>query len=186
MRLELTLGYPAGNTAGEMMETTFVPYLQEAGISLRLTPLEINDLLDQFYHRTERTADMLYLGTNFDLMFDPAAHFSAGQEGSITWDFSEAEDETLYQLALEMRRTEPGDLLGYCRKWLAFQKRFAEVVPMIPLYSNVYFDYFPRILQNYSPSGSASWSDAVLNAYLSDAQEEPEEENLEEGEEIFE
>ncbi len=186
VRLELTLGYPAGNTAGEMMETTFVPYLQEAGIGLRLTPLEINDLLDQFYHRTERTADMLYLGTNFDLMFDPAAHFSAGQKGSITWDFSEAEDETLYQLALEMRRTEPGDLLGYCRKWLAFQQRFAEVVPMIPLYSNVYFDYFPRILQNYSPSGSASWSDAVLNAYLSDAQEEPEEENLEEGEEIFE
>jgi hypothetical protein len=83
-----------------------------------------------------------------------------------------------------MRQTEPGNLLGYCQKWLAFQQRFAEVKPMIPLYSNVYFDYFPTILHNYYPSGTATWTEAVLSAYLSDA-EDAEEEELGEGEVTF-
>jgi hypothetical protein len=97
----------------------------------------------------------------------------------------EAKDEELYRLALSMRRTEPGDLLGYCQKWLEFQIRFAEVEPMIPLYSNVYFDFFPRILHNYYPSSTATWSEAVLSAYLSDM-EDMAEETTETGEEHFE
>ena len=74
-----------------------------------------------------------------------------------------------------MRRTEPGDLLSYCRKWLAFQQRFAEVEPMIPLYSNVYFDFFPTILHDYYPAGNTTWSETVLNAYLSDVEDAEEE-----------
>ena len=129
---------------------------------------------------------MLYLGSNFDMMFDPAAHFqTGGATGAPSWDYTEAEDEELYRLALEMRRTEPGDLLGYCQRWLAFQQRFAEVEPMIPMYSNVYFDYYPTILKEYHPTGSATWSEAILGAYLSDATDEEEEEALEAGLELF-
>ena len=185
--LKLTMGYPEGNKIAESLEKNFLPYLKEAGIEVTLLPMKMEPLLDQFYHRGERTVDMLYLGSNFDIMFDPAAHFQSGSTGAPAWDYTEAEDEELYQLALSMRQTEPGDLLGYCQKWLAFQQRFAEVEPMIPLYSNVYFDYFPTILHNYYPSSGATWSEAVLKAYLSDAEdaEEEEEEEAEEGEEIF-
>ena len=148
----------------------------------------MEELLDQFYHRGERTVDMLYLGTNFDMMFDPAAHFQDGESETPSWDYTEAEDEILYELALSMRQTEPGNLLEYCQKWLAFQQRFAEVEPMIPLYTNVYFDCFPTILHGYYPTGSVTWSEAVLDAYLSDAEdvEEEEEEEAGDGEEFFE
>ncbi len=182
--LRMTLAYPQGNNVGESLERNFAAHLREAGIELTLQPMEMGALLDQFYHRGERTADMLYLGSNFDMMFDPAAHFQSGESATHTWDYTEAADEELYQLALSMRQTEPGDLLGYCQKWLAFQQRFAEVKPMIPLYSNVYFDYFPTILHNYYPSGAATWTEAVLSAYLSDA-EDAEEEEPGEGEVTF-
>jgi len=50
---------------------------------------------------------------------------------------------------------------------------------MIPLYSNVYFDYYPKILQGYDPGSSENWSEAIVEAYLSDV-EDAEEENDEE------
>ena len=55
---------------------------------------------------------------------------------------------------------------------------------MIPLYSNVYFDYFPTILHHYYPSAAATWTEAVLSAYLGDAEDAAEEEPGE-GEALF-
>ena len=174
VRLQLTMLYPEGNNIYTSMEKHFLPYLAEAGIEVTLVPTALDELLDQFYHRTERTADMLYLGSNFDLLFDPAAHFQSGPNGTPAWNYTDAEDEELYRIALSMRQTAPGDLLSYCQRWLAFQQRFAEVEPMIPLYSNVYFDFFTTTLHGYYPSGTTGWSEAIQDAYLGDA-EEPEE-----------
>ena len=109
--LRMTLAYPQGNNVGDSLERNFAAHLREAGIELTLQPMEMSALLDQFYHRGERTADMLYLGSNFDILFDPAAHFQYGESMTHAWDYTQAEDEELYQLALSMRQTEPGDLL---------------------------------------------------------------------------
>ena len=56
-------------------------------------------------------------------------------------------DKKLAQLAVDMRKTEPGDVLSYCRKWVAFQERWTEVLPAIPVYSNVYFDFYTTRLE---------------------------------------
>ena len=180
--LRLQMAVPEENSIGDSLRNNFIPYLAQAGIELTLVPTEMEALLDQFYHRSERTVDMLYLGTNFDNMFDPAAHFQNADSETPSWDYTEAYDEQLYQLALAMRQTEPGNVLEYCQKWMAFQQRFAEVEPMIPLYSNVYFDFFPSILHSYSPISNATWSEAVVDAYLSDAEDEAEAEEAEEPE----
>ena len=82
-------------------------------------------------------------------------------------------DEELVKLAGEMRQTEQGDLLTYCRKWLSFLKRFTEVEPMIPVYSNVYYDFHPEVLQNYKITQYISWADAIVGSYFSDVAEEP-------------
>ena len=61
-----------------------------------------------------------------------------------------------------------GDLLGYCQKWLAFQKRFAEVLPAIPVYSNNYTDVYTDRLQGYDITANPSWGLAVVGAQLGD------------------
>ena len=65
-----------------------------------------------------------------------------------------------------MRKTEPGDALGYCTKWVAFQQRWAEVLPAVPVYSGVYFDFFTSKLQNYAIGANISWAQAIVGAYL--------------------
>ena len=49
---------------------------------------------------------------------------------------------------------------------------------MIPIYSNVYFDFFPRYLQNYNISENVTWSQAIVSAFLSDASDEDIEEDV--------
>ncbi|MBR4575765.1 MAG: hypothetical protein IKO25_01040 [Clostridia bacterium] len=100
---------------------------------------------------------------------------SVGYPGTQTEDGEEA-DEELWEHAVSMRQTEPADVLGYCAKWLEFQKRFMETLPALPIYSNVYFDFYPQVLHDYMIRDAVSWPQAILGAYLAEyipAEEEP-------------
>ena len=67
-----------------------------------------------------------------------------------------------------MRRTEPGDVYNYCRKWVAFQERFTQTLPLIPIYSNVYFDFYTSALQEYDPMKQVSWAQEILYSFYGD------------------
>jgi hypothetical protein len=67
-----------------------------------------------------------------------------------------------------MKQTKPGDTLSYCRKWIAFEEYFSQVLPMIPIYSNTYYDFYTGDLQNYQISQYVSWGQAILPAYIAE------------------
>ena len=75
-------------------------------------------------------------------------------------------NEELYELAKSMRETDPGDRLTYCQKWVAFQQRFAEVLPAIPVYSNTYYDFYTTQLQNYKVENQMTWTEAIVESWL--------------------
>ena len=100
--------------------------------------------------------------------------------GEDIYNPSALDDETLYRIALDMRQTQPGDTLAYVQKWIQFQERFAESLPMIPLYSNVYFDFYSRTLHDYVITGSVTWGQAIVSSYLSDPEDLEDENALEE------
>lgn len=169
--LKLTLAYPEGTSATEPLKK-FADDLAVVGMKLEMTAMPMDDLLTQYYSAAERKYDMFFLGSNFVALFDPSSYFVMNNEGSFVWAETGLADDDLYYYAVQMRRTESGDLLEYCKHWLEFQQRFAEVLPMIPLYSNVYFDFYPRVLHDYDPSANLSWSQAVVPAYMSDVEAE--------------
>lgn len=172
--LAMTMAYPEGNTIVDAMETYLLPGAAEAGIQLTLEPMGMSALLDQFYRRGERTVDLMYLATNFEVLYDAAVHFSLDGDGEPIWNYTGLRDETLYEIADNMRHTEPADYLTYIKHWLAFQERFAELQPAIPIYSNVYFDFYTSLLQNYNISSNVSWGQAIVPAWLGEpAAEEP-------------
>lgn len=164
--LELTLAYPEGNAIAEALEVYLLPSAAQVGVRILLLPMAMSDILDQLYRRSERTVDMIYLATNFEVLYDPAVHFSHNDDGIPEWSYTGLEDATLFQLADAMRHTEPNDYLTYVQRWLAFQEHFAELVPAIPIYSNMYFDIYRSDLQNYNIVPSVSWSQAIVPAWL--------------------
>lgn len=171
--LELTLLYPEGNAVGEAVQGFFVDNLAQIGISLKVEAKPFTQLLRIYYRQEARDYDMIYLATNFATVFEPSATFNPANAAQGMDNCSAITDRQLYRLAVDMRQTEPGDVLSYCQKWVAFEKAWADLLPAIPVYSNVYFDFYTPTLHNYNAGATTSWAEAIVGAYLGDV-EDPE------------
>ena len=162
----LRIACARGSSAAEALARDVVEPLRAAGADASLTLAETAELLPQYYRTAPCGYDMIFLASNFELVYDPSAGFAEEEDGSHIWQTSQLRDEELYRRAVAMRRTEPGDLLAYCQAWLAFQERYMEILPAIPVYGNVYFDFFTGALQDYEIAAHATWPEAVVRATL--------------------
>ncbi len=190
--LDLKLMYPRGNHIVDTIQENWIDNLNEVGIQVTLVPEDMELLLKRYYREEERTTDMIYLATNFHVVVDPSITYST--DTSVhheIWNNTYSDDEDLWNRAVNMRKTDPRDVYDYVTKWIAFQERYNEVLPTIPLYSNIYFDFYTSQLQNYWITGHVTWTQAILEAYFGEAL--PEEEAAEgedspeaDGEEVME
>ena len=169
--LDLTLIYPEGNAVGDALNATLTENLASIGVRLTVKAVPMNELLDIYYRRVARDCDMIYLATNFGTIFDPSTTYSTDAAYEKTVNRTGIRDKKLAQLAVDMRKTEPGDVLSYCQKWVAFQERWTEVLPAIPVYSNVYFDFYTTRLQNYRVTENQTWTQAIVGATLTQTAE---------------
>ncbi len=144
-----------------IMEYT-IPYMEQAGFEVLVDEMSFSEMLTYYYRQNDRTYNMFYMATNFDFIFDPYYTFHPAEEYQGARNTSGIADEELFALAGDLRRTEVGDNEAYLEKWLALQQRFNEVLPTIPLYSNVYFDFYTSELYGYQPSAYYSWASAIL------------------------
>lgn len=175
--LDLKLMYPEGSPMGPLLERHMVPYLLQAGIRLTLVPAPMSRVFEEYYKEENREMDMILMATNFT----PLSELSAYQEddqGRHLWSYTKCEDEELYNLSVALRKTTPGDVAGYLQNWAAFQTRYNECLPAIPLYSNFYFDFYRRDLRNYDVSANVYWTEAILGASLEKESETGEEEEI--------
>ena len=163
-----------------------IPNLKEVGIELTLKPVAMKDIWAIAYADGDRDVDMFYHPSNFDLLFDAAPYFSVQNGNTGAWNFSRQTDAELYRRALAMRETEPGDVLGYMQKWVSFQERVNEQLPIIPIYGNVYFDFYTSLLHDYDIEQSVTWGEAILGAVKADIPVIEVEEEAAEGEEEIE
>lgn len=166
MELRMHWGKMEDSIAADLLEERLAEPFQEIGIALDITVVPFTDLIEHYYRQTDRTYDMMYLATNFISIFDPYFVFNTADAYQGPQNTTGYRDEQLEALALDLRQTEQGALLEYCRKWVAFQDYFNEVLPMLPLYSNVYFDFHVTDLQSYAPSSEMNWPIAILYATI--------------------
>ncbi len=172
MALSLKWGVMEDSWAASMLVDMLVKPLAGLGMELDLTVVPFVDLLQHYYRQVDRTYDMMYLATNFISIFDPYFVFNTGDEYQGPQNTTGYRDEKLEALALELRQTPSGAMLEYCQKWLKFQEYYNEVIPMLPLYSNIYFDFHVPELQDYNPNAEMNWPVAILYATLGEAVED--------------
>lgn len=163
--LALKMIYPEGNAIGDYVDA-FAANLKEVGIELTAEAVPFTELLQEYYRQTDRTSDLIYLATNFAYVYEPSDTFAVEDAYQGSNNRTGIIDEQLYQLAVDMRLTEPGDVLSYCQKWVAFQEYYTEVLPTLPVYSNVYFDFYTPWLQNYNIGADVSWAKAIVEAHI--------------------
>ena len=152
----------ASDLAAEMLEEAFA----ELGAEMTVTDVTFPELLADYYRENgERRYDLYFLATNFVSVFDPYMHFVQDERFSGSMNTSGIDDEQLRSLAWDMHSTEPFNELEYEQKWLRFQQRFNEILPTVPLYSNMYFDFMNLRLHNYTISSETNWPTALLYAW---------------------
>lgn len=76
-----------------------------------------------------------------------------------TWRVNDAQIDKLSE---EMRKTESSDTEAFANKWLAYQVRFNEILPILPLYSNTYYNAYSAEKVETDPTTSIrNWSKLI-------------------------
>ena len=179
MPLSLRFAKSANNPSADMVVALYAESLPQIGAALEVEEVSFDELLADYYREEGvRRFDMNFMATNFISTFDPYLTFLGRDDMQGAVNTSGIVDEELVRLAFEMRSTEPGDLLTFEQRWLAMQQRYNELLPTMPIYSNVYFDFHTDWLQNYYPNSQYSWPVALLYAFYGEppAEEETEDE----------
>ncbi len=162
--LVLRMAFSQGNPIAETVAKQLEKALRQVGGRLDIQPLETRELFQQYYRQQTRAFDILFLGSNFDMIFDPYHALLPLIGGQGQRNLTGIDDPVLLQLSEQMRDTVPGDKLGYERRWQQFQQRLVNQLPLLPLYSNEYYDAFTNDLVNYHPEAHFSWAQALLYA----------------------
>jgi len=143
----------------------------EVGIGLEVTEMPFVEMLEYYYRIRPRTFDMFFMGSNFLEVFDPYFDYHTAEAFQGLVNTSGLRDEELMMLALDMRTTPAAETHLYALKWLAFQRRWVELMPLAPLYTNIYFDFFTDKLQDYSVAQNMSWALSIPYAWLGEPPE---------------
>jgi len=65
-----------------------------------------------------------------------------------------------------MVKVDPEDRELFKKKFVEFIVRWNELLPDLPLYSNIYHDFFNAKLKNYKNNDLIQLVDAILYAYV--------------------
>ena len=172
MPLSLRFAQCRDNDAAALVVAMYAETLPQIGAELDVEQVTFNELLSDYYRENgERRFDMNFMATNFVSTFDPYLVFIGNEELQRAVNTSGIVDEELVRLAFEMRKTAPGDLYTFEARWLKMQERFNEVLPTMPIYSNIYYDFFTDSLQNYHADAEYSWPVAILYSYYAETEQ---------------
>ena len=157
---------PENSLAADALQSMLESSFAKAGIGLDVTTMPFTDMLLHYFRATERTYDLFFLTNNFRHLFEPYFDFNTAEIYQGTVNVSGLRDEKLMHLGLDIMLTEAGDVRAYVEKWLAFQEHWVELMPMVPLYSNVFYDLYAQNIQGYNVDEQVSWVQTILYTYI--------------------
>ncbi len=159
----------AGLDTTDSIEISYAANAPLAGLNFTVTKSDFNALLDNYYYSYELSDDeKLYstfnMGNTFGNPNDPYDSWHSDFYG--TWQNAcQVNDPELDELIMKLRSTEPGDEDTFLENWLAFQVRWQQILPQIPLYSNEYFEVFDYAVKGLNTSPFHEWPYEICNIY---------------------
>lgn len=177
MPLSFVFGLTEENEAAKMAAEMLKTEIESLNGELVLKESSFNEILEDHVSDDSgnRKFDLIFMATNFIPAYDPLGSIASFEEYIGSRRNASLSDSELMELAWAMHTTEPMDIQNYELNWIAYQTRYNELLPTIPIYSNVYFDFYSDYLHNYKPGSEANWPFAILYAWWDETPEvEPE------------
>ena len=150
-----------------------------AGMQINQNVMTFDELLNYMYRDASqgeqygvKTYGMYNLATNFTPAYDQAYSWTSdpdmvAQGYNVNYLF----DDKLDQLSMDMvYSVESGDNETYLDIWQQYILRWNELLPEIPLYSNIYITLYPTYLEGYEQDSFWDFQQAILYASIPSAQ----------------
>jgi len=153
------------NPVATLISTMLVPEAAKAGIIIEQTEGDF-PTLQQNLSALSGEYDMFNLATGFGNVSSVWFYYGTDEAFMGIYNNNFIRDAELERLALEMKATPPGDFDSWSKKWVEFQVRWNELLVDIPLYSDIYYDFYPANLMNYHVTPMWGWAYAIQYAYF--------------------
>ncbi len=173
MPLKLRFAKLRDSQMAELVDRMLSGNLRSIGFEVEVADVDFAEMLASVNRQADRSYNMFAFATNFTHVFDPYYAFNGAPEYQGALNQYGIDQADLTRLAKELRETEPGDEETYTQRWLELMRRYSEVLPTVPLYSNVYFDFMDNQVQEYLPNSHWAWPAAILYAYIGEPLELP-------------
>lgn len=167
-----------GNAVSALLSTMLAnsEATKAAGVSIVKTEMTFPELLNYMYRQ-----DSYGLGGDYSMptynMFNLATGYNDGvYDESYNWttdpeyieqgyNVQHLYDEQLNKLSMDMvYGVEPDDEATYLDLWEKYIIRWNELLPMVPLYSNIYVTVYPNTIDNYAEDSFWGFERAILYA----------------------
>ena len=167
-----------GNAVSALLSTMLAnsEATKAAGVSIVKTEMTFPELLNYMYRQ-----DSYGLGGDYSMptynMFNLATGYNGGvYDESYNWttdpeyieqgyNVQHLYDEQLDKLSMDMvYGVEPSDEATYLDLWEKYIIRWNELLPMVPLYSNIYVTVYPNTIDNYAEDSFWGFERAILYA----------------------
>lgn len=150
------------------------PDLAAAGIQINQTVMTFSELLNYLYRDGSEDAKygvptyhMYNLATNYTPRYDLSNTYTTDPDMLAQgYNNNFLIDEELDKLAKDMVLVDPEDKELYRQKFVAFVERWNHLLPDLPLYSNIYHDFYAAKLKNYNPNAIWDLTEALIYAYI--------------------
>lgn len=145
-----------------------------AGMQINQTVMTFPELLNYIYRDgtqdpkyAEPTYHMFNLASNFPPIYDQSSQYTIDPALYATGvNDNYIQDEQLAQLAKDMVNTESSDKDGFKAKFVDFIVRWNQLLPDVPLYSNIYYDFYNAKLKDYNLNAIWDMTYALLYAHV--------------------
>lgn len=160
------------NAVADLIAQMLPENMRAVGMEIEQSSMQFAELYEYYTQpNTEKLPDgrngyqMFNLATNFTAVFDPrfTYHTDPAYLGGNN-NVSGLQDQELTDLAAKMLNLTGDQSEEFGEYWFQWQQRWNELMPLVPLYSNEYFDFFNPKLQNFNADSLWMWYWDILYA----------------------
>ena len=170
----LTIHHAAANDQiGGILELEFQRNTPLAGMSYVFHMMGDNfpALLDHYYNawswpEEEQIFSTYSMAVNFGIPNDPYFSSRHSDFANTPRNANGIADPELDRYIIAMRETTPLDNATYLEHWFNYVVRFNQLLGVIPLYANEYFDFFSARVKGVETTPYANWSNVITMLYF--------------------
>ena len=162
-----------GNPVSELLKVMLAenPDVAKAGIKINQNVMTFTELLNYMYRDASQgdkyavpTYNMYNLATGFTPTYDQSYSFTSDPElVAMGYNQNYLFDDVLDWLTMKMvYGVDSSDTDTYLILWRLFNQRWNDLLPEVPLYSNVYITMFPDWLEGYEQDSFWDFQQAIL------------------------